>query len=155
MSSKTQQALDKNAEAIRGYDTNPQAMWARTQTAWEETNMLSGSSPFYYPDDTGMPMLPYSDLSVMGELDDADALLTLTIEASNAAGLWKDITHSFQDDNATLPPVSAGASISNGAGNPMVFAISKARLNYDRVRFKLVVAGDTNSVDVKHRKAAF
>ena len=147
--------LDRIIKAGRVAIVNPAEEKALPQSLVDTTNLTVVGGPYYYPSATGAPMNPTKDLSLTGELADADGTVTLTLEVTNdedlAAGWWQPVTRGgYRPDDNTDDNVSV--TVTDGTE---YFAIMWDELNFDHYRVKIVVLPDgaaTNTVIVKERK---
>lgn len=108
----------------------------------DETNLSAATR--YYPSADGMPMAPYKDLSIQGEVSGG---VTVTVEArQDDAGTWLDITPAGYE------------LLTNTLGNASFvdtnFIVDFDNLNMWRFRIRVVTSDATNAVGLWIRRKA-
>lgn len=109
----------------------------------EDTTNLAANT-YYYPSSDGMPMAPFKDLSIQGEVSGG---VTVTVEArQNVNGTWLDVTPAGYE------------LLTNALGNAN-FVDTNFILDFDvfnvwRYRIKVVTSDATNAVGLWIRRKA-
>jgi hypothetical protein len=136
-------------DSFRVEEINPLSEQYVCTTRIDQDNIAAGT--YHYPDADGAVNGGIKDLSASGYIDDADGTVTLTLEVSNdtnrSTGRWKQAY--FYDDGA-----NATVNVLTVTNANLIFALSANNFNFSYWRWKVVLTGSTNTVEIFERVKA-
>jgi hypothetical protein len=146
---------DITTDTLKSSEQSPLNSQIVMNSLVDTTNLLTASSPFYYPSATGMSMDGFKDLSIAGYLIEGDAVTdTIEVQVSQDedtadATSWITIYGYSPRLNAMTNIVTTG-----GAAGTYPFTLDFDNLNYAWFRVKVTIADNTNTVVIKARQKA-
>lgn len=140
-------SYDLSTDTTKVSDITPESSKYVPDAIVNTTNLAA--TTHYFPSSTGMEMGPYNNLSIGGELIDADGDITLSVEVANNADASTAVWHQVYGYDLVNNTTVNQQAVASGT---TPYFMNFEGLNVTHVRFKVICSGATNTVKVFSRR---
>lgn len=140
-------SYDSSTDTIKISDITPECSKYVPDVIVNTTNLAA--TTHYFPSSTGMEMGPFNNLSIGGELIDADGNITLSVEVANNADASTAVWHQVYGYDLVNNTTVNQQAVASGTTS---YFMDFEGLNVTHVRFKVICSGATNTVKIMSRR---